>query len=158
MHAYATIRWDYVVLSGATLLFLVSAGLSARVAVRSIFSQHLRDTAFVALMDLKPGVHVTVWSSALAAIYFLNSAAILFMNIVRVRPYHLHRTLVIVQLSLLPLILLLAGYETLRWRLRTPREIRRRTRGGDYDLILAFILFLLLASLLIPFLPIPWRT
>ena len=55
------------------------------------------------------------------------------------------------------LILLLAAYETLRWRLSTPREIRRRTKGGDYDLILVFILGLLVFSLLLPYLHLPLR-
>ena len=141
----------------ASRSLLASALLSAIVAIHSIRNKRSRDTALVALLDHKPRVHPTIWSAILAAIFFLVCVVELLLRL-----FHSHqnfvRPLVISQLCLAPLILLLAGYESLRWRLTTQRAIRRQTRGGDYDLILIFIFLLLLVSFLIPVLPIPWRT
>lgn len=55
----------------------------------------------------------------------------------------------------LPLTLLLAGYETFRYRRADPLAARR-DREGDYDLILVFMFVLLVISLLLRKLPISW--
>ena len=157
MLLYATIRWSYVAMSGFTLLLLASALFSAIVAIRSIRNERFRDTALVALLDHKPGVHLTIWSAILAGIFFLICVVERLLLLSHSHQNFL-RPLVFSQFCLVPLILLLAGYESLRWRLTTPRATRRQTRGGDYDLILIFIFLLLLVSFLIPVLPIPWRS
>lgn len=158
MIAYAMpIRWGQVAADAFWIFVLIGTVFSGCVAIVSIRSRYVRDTQLAGLLRYRTGVHLTVWSAILSALCFLIGVVQILFHLFAIGSPHMGWTLFLVQMGLAVPLFLLAAYETLRWRLQTPRAVRRSTRGGDYDLNLAFILLLLFFSVLIRFLPIPWR-